>query len=250
MRVFLAPLRVTLTSTESPGLCSSTSEESAVESSTDLPPSEVMTSPACRPAFAAGPPLVSCGDLGAGARGVLGLDAEVGVADLAGRAQLGDDALDRVGRDREADADVAGLAAGAARAGGLDLRVDADHLAGGVEQRAAGVAGVDRGVGLDDVVDREAVGRGDLALQRADDADRERAVEAERVADRVRRVADLDAARVAERERLEVVAETFRSARSVEASSPTSLASSVLPSPILALIWPLAPSTTWALVTM
>ena len=39
----------------------------------------------------------------------------------------------------------------------------------GVDQRAAGVAGVDRGVGLDDVGDREAVGGADLALQRGDD---------------------------------------------------------------------------------
>ena len=57
---------------------------------------------------------------------------------------------------------------------GLDLRVDADDLAGGVEQRAAGVAGVERGVGLDHVADREAVGRLDLALERADDAGRQR----------------------------------------------------------------------------
>ena len=49
---------------------------------------------------------------------------------------------------------------------------------------------------------------------------------------------------------LRLEASTFSSARSVEASWPTSLASSVLPSPILALIEPLAPSTTWALVTM
>ena len=48
-----------------------------------------------------------------------------------------------------------------------DLRVDADDAAARVEQRAAGVAGVDRGVGLQDVADREAVlQRRDLALQR------------------------------------------------------------------------------------
>ena len=49
-----------------------------------------------------------------------------------------------------------------------DLRVDADHAAVGVEQRAARVAGVDRGVGLDHVGDREAVGRLDLALRAPD----------------------------------------------------------------------------------
>ena len=69
----------------------------------------------------------------------------------------------------------------------------------GVEQRAAGVAGVDRRVGLDDVVDREAAGGLDAALQRRDDAGGERAVEPERVADRHRRVADPDRRRVAER---------------------------------------------------
>ena len=41
----------------------------------------------------------------------------------------------------------------------LDLRVDADHLAVDVEERPAGVAVVDRRVGLDRVVDREVVRR-------------------------------------------------------------------------------------------
>ena len=88
-------------------------------------------------------------------------------------------------------------------AAGLDLRVDADHLAGGVEQRTARVAGVDRRVGLQDVVDREAVGRRDLALKRRDHARRQRPFQVEGVADRVDRVADLGGARVAERERVQ-----------------------------------------------
>ena len=49
--------------------------------------------------------------------------------------------LGDVDRDREADA---GRVAG-------DRGVDADDRAVGVEQRAAAVAGVDRGVGLDEV---------------------------------------------------------------------------------------------------
>ena len=62
----------------------------------------------------------------------------------------------------EADALVAaGIAA--------DLRVDADHAAVHVEQRPAGVAVIDRGIGLDRVVDREVVRRRDLAVERADD---------------------------------------------------------------------------------
>ena len=43
---------------------------------------------------------------------------------------------------------------------------------GGVDQRAAGVAVVDRRVGLDRVVDRERVRRLDLPLHGADDAAR------------------------------------------------------------------------------
>src|SRR3954449_11644040 len=53
-------------------------------------------------------------DLRARTLRVAGGDAEVGVRDLAAAAQLVDDALDRVGRDREADADVARLAAAGA----------------------------------------------------------------------------------------------------------------------------------------
>ena len=90
-------------------------------------------------------------------------DAEVRALDRPPFAQPRDDLLGGVDRDREADADVAAAAA----AGRADLGVDADDAAARVEQRAAGVAGVDRGVGLDDVADREALlQRRDLALQR------------------------------------------------------------------------------------
>ena len=96
-----------------------------------------------------------------------------------------------VDRDGEADALVAaGLR--------VDLLVDADHFAVGVEQRAAGVAGVDRGVGLDAAGDGGAVGRLQLAVGRGDDAAREREVEAERVADGDDFLADGDLGRVAE----------------------------------------------------
>ena len=78
--------------------------------------------------------------------------------DLAVGEQLLDHLVGGVDRDREADADVP------AAARRLDLRVDPDHASAGVEQRPAGVSGVDRGVGLDDVVDREPVRGLDLAL--------------------------------------------------------------------------------------
>src|SRR3954453_4634246 len=120
--------------------------------------------------------------------------AEEAAVDAAVALEVGQEPAGGVDRDGEADADVAVTAAA-----GLDLRVDPDHAAGGVEQRAAGVARVDRGVGLDDAVDLEAVRRLDRALRGGDDARRERALEAERVADRDRRVADLDASRRAAR---------------------------------------------------
>src|SRR4029453_1078546 len=62
-----------------------------------------------------------------------------------------------------------------------DQRVDADDLAFEVEQRSAGIAAVDGGVGLDVVVVRSLA---DVAVARRYDAGRDRAAEAERVADR------------------------------------------------------------------
>src|SRR6185503_10589295 len=60
-------------------------------------------------------------------------DAEVGALDLAAVLDLRHHELDRGHRDREADTGVGAAA-------GLDLRVDADHAAVAVEQRAARVA--------------------------------------------------------------------------------------------------------------
>ena len=69
-------------------------------------------------------------------------DAEVGAAHAAFGEQRRDDAPGGVvDRDGEAEPDAG------------DRGVDADDFAGRVGERAAGVAGVERGVGLDDVVD-------------------------------------------------------------------------------------------------
>ena len=146
------------------------------------------------------------------------------MVDLARGEQLVDHGLDGVRRDGEADADVP-----VARATGLDLRVDPDHGAERVEQGPAAVAVVDRGVGLDHVVDRVAVRRLDGALEGTDDAGRDGALEAERVADRDDRVAHLDLRRVGEREGRQRIglASTLSSATSVEGSLPTSVAFSV-----------------------
>ena len=94
--------------------------------------------------------------------------------------KLRDHAFDGVGRNGEGDAD---------RAAGRreDRGVDADHLAVDVEGRAAGIALVDRRVDLDEIV----IGAGaDVAAAGRDDAGRDRAAQAERIADRQDPVAD------------------------------------------------------------
>ena len=81
--------------------------------------------------------------------------------------------------------------------------VDADDVAARVEQRAAAVARVDRGVGLDQVVEVAALDV-DAPAERGDDAARDRVGElAERAADGDRLLADLDGRRVADRGRRE-----------------------------------------------
>ena len=127
----------------------------------------------------------------------LGGDPRVGVGDLAVVAQVLDRALREVDRDGESDPLVAPR-------GGVDLLIDPDHLPLGVEQRAAGVARVDRGIGLDRTLDPEVGQRLDRAVRRRDDADRERLLLPERAPDRRHPVADLDVGLRAERERAQV----------------------------------------------
>ncbi len=119
-------------------------------------------------------------------------DAEPSPRDPAALDELRDDALDHVDRDREADA----LAARD------DRRVDADDLAAQVHEGAARVAGVDRRVGLDEVL---VGGDADVgAAGRADDPDRHRLVEAERVADGDRPLAHPERVGVPERRDREI----------------------------------------------
>ena len=179
--VMMSPPRVTLT----PSIVASVSPPSIPALSAGLS----LTTSLTRTPFSTG----SFSALASAGRDAAAADADEGVFDFAVLLDLFDDFAGGVDRHRETDADVA-----VAAAAGLDLGVDPDHLAFGVDQRTTGVAGIDRGVGLDHVRDREAVGRLDLALQGGDDAGRHGAVEAERVADRDHRVADLHLGRVAQ----------------------------------------------------
>ena len=83
-----------------------------------------------------------------------------------------------------------------------DRAVDPDQVAGGVDQRAAGIPGVDRGVGLDEVL--EAADAEVVAAKRAHDARRDRVAETEGIADREHAVADLHAVDRAEGDRRQV----------------------------------------------
>ena len=87
--------------------------------------------------------------------------------------QLIDDRHRAVRRNRKADAD---------RAAGRrnDRGIDADDFAVEVEQRAAGIAAIDGGVGLNVIVVRPRI---DVAVARRNDAGGHRAAEAERIAD-------------------------------------------------------------------
>src|SRR5262249_38187637 len=75
--------------------------------------------------------------------------------------------------------------------------VDADRLALAVDERATAVTGVDRGIGLDEVVVRPLT---DHATGRADDARGDGLLQTERVADGHNGLADLKLCRVAERD--------------------------------------------------
>ena len=163
------------------------------------------------------------------------------MVDVARAEDLSDDVLDGVGGNREADPDVAGR--GVAR---LDLRVHADDLTARVQERTAGVAVVDRRVGLDDVVDGEAIRGRDEALQGAHDARGRGAVEAEGIADRDDRVADFDASESPSGSGVSALAAVFTrsTAMSLDGSVPTTSALTVSRFEKLTVTMS-APSTTW-----
>ena len=118
----------------------------------------------------------------------LDLHAQQATLDTTVGLELSHHRLGQARRDGEAQAHAA-----AARR--EDGGVDADHMAVHVEQRAARVAAVDGGVGLDVVVERTGV---DVAAARRHDAGRHGAAQAERVADRHHRLADAHLAGVSE----------------------------------------------------
>ncbi len=77
--------------------------------------------------------------------------------------------------------------------------IDADHFAAGGHQRPAGVAGIERRIGLNHVVHQPARARAQRSAERADDAGGHRVVKAIGIADGNRHLADADRPRIAER---------------------------------------------------
>src|SRR6185503_21103516 len=108
-------------------------------------------------------------------------DADPAAHDAAVLQDRVHDPAHQVDRDREADALDAGLAPG-------DRAVEPHEFSARIDERAARVAEIDRGVGLDEVL--EGADAELAAPGRADDALGHRLPEAERVADGEHRLAD------------------------------------------------------------
>jgi hypothetical protein len=123
----------------------------------------------------------------------LDADAELAAAHAPRAHELVHDVPRHVRRDREPDADAAARRR-------QDLRVDADPLPRRVHERAAGVAAVDRRVGLEKVFEAPVAEPRRAALG-AHDPGGDRLPDAERIADGEHDVADPHPVRVTERER-------------------------------------------------
>ena len=169
---------------------------------TATPSSDSTMSPAARPARSAGLPAstfeiitaLSCvmsDDMAKPARqrDLRGRDADVCAADTAMAHQFAQHEACCVGGNGKADA------LGADNDGG----VDADHLAARRHQRAAGIAGIERRVGLDDVVDQPAAARTQRAAERGDHAGGYGRFEAEWIADGDHQLPALERLGIAER---------------------------------------------------
>src|SRR5262249_23994308 len=197
--------RMTVSLALLPTAVRATSSGRSAESLTGLPSNSTMTSPCLRPACSAGPSFTTPAtrppldsppprDLAMAGRTLLNHHAEPAAGDAAFVLQLRHDLLRQVDGDGESDADVAAATA-------EDRRVDADDLALGVEQGTAGVAGIDGRVGLDEVVVGPLV---DVPADGADDADGDRVLEAERVADGDDPLADTEGVRITQLHRGQV----------------------------------------------
>src|SRR5262245_21344521 len=110
----------------------------------------------------------------------LDLHTDSAAGDFAVLLELGHDRLHSRSRDRKSYADRTARRR-------EDGRVDANHVAVHIESRPAGIAFVDRGIDLNEVVVRS---RPDVAAARRNDTGRHGPAEAERITDRQHPIAD------------------------------------------------------------
>ena len=133
-------------------------------------------------------------------RAVIGVEidaADRAAADRAMRDELVHDVLGEIARHGEPDALIA---AGLAE----DRRVDPDELSTRVDQRAAGISLIDRGVGLNEVLVHACLPG---CARRADDAEGDGLIEdAERIADGEHPLGHLQLRRIAPRQHRQVPA--------------------------------------------
>ena len=189
----LAEPRLYSISTRRPGSSSSTAAATSSESRTRWPSIERITSPSRSPAAAAGAPgTVSTITAPAPRSRIRRAHAQIGAADAAAALELSRDAPQRVDRHGERQAVATALGD------------HADHPPATVEERAAGVAGVDGGVGLDGVADGRAVRSGDAPSHGGHHARGEAARQAEGVADRYCGVSGANVGRPGQRQRFQV----------------------------------------------
>src|SRR5260221_7273017 len=104
------------------------------------------------------------------------------------------------GRGRQCEADAL-----VTTAAGDDGGVDADHFSGQIDQRAAGVAGVNRRVGLQESLELVSGAADARAIFRADGSRGDRSLQSEGTADGQHPIADLHAVGVAELGRRQVL---------------------------------------------
>src|SRR5208282_5162602 len=116
-------------------------------------------------------------------------DSDIGAAYLAVLDQMTGDELGAVDGDREADS----------LRRQDNRRVDADYLAARVDQRPSGVAGIQRGVGLDNVIDQSARSRSERSSKRTHHARSNAALETIRISNRDRELTHANRLRVTER---------------------------------------------------
>src|SRR5581483_10514915 len=102
---------------------------------------------------------------------------------------------DHIDRQREADAFRAASA-------GRNHGVDANHFAADIQQRSPAVAGINGGVGLDEMLEGPRAELRRTASDGADDARRDRRLQAERRPDRDRPVSHLHRVGIGDRDRL------------------------------------------------